>query len=482
MPRPPTRRNRLIKPLANAKQAQNQDPSRNDTESGDRSGPPTSDAAATSRLAHSTDPTEIVRQLRNQTPLSKAQELAIASSPAGEHTATGSRPPTRSRGYSSTLSIAGRKGDLSSRIPGTPAFESSVLSNFRRRPRQASILHMMQDDDGSSDFDDDDFLGGLSPEDESTPLNLSRGKSLVIRPAVSPSPVKPSLPSSGKSSKRKRSVDESEAPESALQVASSPSGSQISDTEGHDSDVSVDLPHLPQSPATFSETQVPPMSSPAPSLTHGVSTPDSHHPSSSAKRPKNTTVRKTAKNKNHISTADLQDKFLPRRRRRWAVRLNGNNFEVLGESDDDDIPSAAHEDDDELSYLPSHKPSQSRRKPASKQKPLRNNRTPQETQTKEDTYLDGNKPNPIKQYGSSSHEPTVVEKENELVVDMSSPLSSALDSDAFDSDFLLDKVPTKTFLSDELRLQALKFAEVDRWQMEYEDVLFSSTQEKGTFR
>jgi hypothetical protein len=64
---------------------------------------------------------------------------------------------------------------------------------------------------------------------------------------------------------------------------------------------------------------------------------------------------------------------------------------------------------------------------------------------------------------------------------MSSPLSSALDSDAFDSDFLLEQeAPVKNYLSEELRLQALKFAEVDKWQMEFEDVIM--VQENGEFR
>ena len=48
-----------------------------------------------------------------------------------------------------------------------------------------------------------------------------------------------------------------------------------------------------------------------------------------------------------------------------------------------------------------------------------------------------------------------------------SPLSSALDTDELDSEFELDpETSARTYLSEELRLQALKFAEVDRWQME----------------
>jgi hypothetical protein len=53
---------------------------------------------------------------------------------------------------------------------------------------------------------------------------------------------------------------------------------------------------------------------------------------------------------------------------------------------------------------------------------------------------------------------------------MSSPLSSPLDSDAFESDLPSESPPSVNFLSEELRLQAKKFAEVDKWEMEYEDI------------
>ncbi|KAL2824682.1 hypothetical protein BDW59DRAFT_84854 [Aspergillus cavernicola] len=472
MPRPAAKRNRLAtKTLGISKQNQGNDLSRDNVGSRDISRSPRSDAVGSSRLGYTADPSEIIRQLRNQTPLGKAQEFAIGSSPGTEHGGTGSRPATRARGYSSTLSIAGRKGDASSRIPGTPAFESSILSNFRRRPRQASILHMMQDEDGSSDYDDDDFLGGLSPEDESTPLNISRGKSLVLRPAVS-SPTKASSPSSGKSPKRKRSVEEVEVevPQSPPHIASSAPGSPSSESESEERDISVNLPRLPQSSAAFSETMAPPMSSPMPSLTHEMSTPDSDRLTSRTKKSRNSKAKQRTDSKIHVPTAALQDRLLPRRRQRRIARLGASGFEVLSESDDDELPPAA-QDEDELGYLPLRKRPETRRKPASKPKALTKNRAQQEGGKKTNP---GRDPKIAKQYG--------VNKENGPV-DMSSPLSSALESEDFDSDFLLEQeAPVKTYLSDELRYQAAKFAEVDRWQMEFEDVVTVGTQENGTFR
>ncbi|KAL2811170.1 hypothetical protein BJX63DRAFT_287030 [Aspergillus granulosus] len=462
MPRPATKRNRLAaKPLDNSKPKQSHNLSRGVAPSRDISCSPRNDAVGSSQLAHSADPSEIIRQLRNQTPLGKSQEFAIGSSPGTDQRATGSRPPTRARGYSSTLSIAGRKGDTSSRIPGTPAFESSILSNFRRRPRQASILHMMQDE-GSSDYDDDDFLGGLSPEDESTPLNITRGKSLVLRPAVS-SPAKSPLPSSGKSSKRKRSID-AEGPLSPLAVASSGPSSPASHSDIPERETSTIPPPSCPSPATFSETMAPPLSSPVPDLTREMSTPVPDRTPVRLGRSRIPKTRKAPENEPSVPTAALQDQLLPRRRQRRAARKGASGFEVVTDSDEDH--SQANEDDDELSFLPMRNRSQTRRKPASKSKPKSGGK--------------GHKV--IKQYGTNGREDTNVDKENELeLAGMSSPLSSALDSDAFDSDFLLEQeAPVKNYLSEELRLQALKFAEVDKWQMEFEDVI--TVQENGEFR
>lgn len=472
MPRPAAKRNHLA--TVASKQTQSHDSSRDIVGSRDISRSPRSDAVSSSRLANSADPSDIIRQLRNQTPLSKAHGFALGSSPGTEQGATGSRPPTRARGYSSTLSIAGRKGDTSSRIPGTPAFESSILSNFRRRPRQASILHMMHDEDGSSDLDDDDFLGGLSPEDESTPLNISRGKSLVLRPAVSSPEKSPSLLSSGKSSKRKRSVDETEASNSFLDLERSIPGPPTSGMDTRQRESSGDLPHPTQSPATFSETMVPPMSSPVPVLTHEMSTPDSDRQLSRANQAQIPKGAQPSDNKFHIPTAALQDKLLPRRRHKRVARLGASRFDVLSESDGDEVATPAP-DDDELSYLPFRNRSHTRRHPANKPKLVNSNRG------KEDMKLHGKDTTTIKQNGISSRKETNGGKENEST-DMSSPLSSALESDELDSEFDLEQEPPiKAYLSEELRMQALKFAEVDKWQMEFEDVI-TNTQENGAFR
>lgn len=63
-------------------------------------------------------------------------------------------------------------------------------------------------------------------------------------------------------------------------------------------------------------------------------------------------------------------------------------------------------------------------------------------------------------------------KENEPVdtSPLSSPLSSPPDSEESESESTAESTLGSHFLSDELRLQAKKFADVDKWELEFEDV------------
>lgn len=209
------------------------------------------------------------------------------------------------------------------------------------------------------------------------------------------------------------------------------------------------------------------MSSPVPNLTHGMSTPDSDRQQSRAKRLRIPKTSKPSDNKIQIPTAALQDRLLPRRRQRRAVRQGASRFEVFSESDEDHLSSAAP-DDDELSYLPLQRRSQTQRTINDQGEPNSN-------------HHEGDQKS-LKRYGAKSHEDAHASKENEPA-DLSSPLSSALDSDELESQFDLEPdAPVKAYLSEELRMQALKFAEVDKWKMEFEDVIIASTQENGAFR
>lgn len=392
------------------------------------------------------------QQSKNHTPLTRSYEQAIGSSPTGERVATGSRPPTRARGYSSTLSIGGRKGDMSSRVPGTPAFESSILSNFHRRPRQGSILQMMQADDGSSDLDDDDFLGGLSPQDESTPLNVSRGKSLMARRSGIARSESPASPSSGGSGKRKRGPEE-------LQVQQSPPGiventqGDPSEADDHHSEESAseNTPHPQERLEAFSQTMAVPASS------------SPQHSPATASRMTSAgpeTAREVSK-RNHVSTAALQDRVLPRRRLRQRGHGQEADFDVP--SDEDGYPAAEH-DDDELSYLPRKvaKPANSQRKPTRKARTL------------PDPAANSRKMAPKKQ--NLRHKPPT--EKRVYSAKRNSDKENRTDSESETSDAnsgLGSAEPNAPWLmSEELRLQAKKFSEVDQWQMEYEDVTAGS--------
>ncbi|PYH87742.1 hypothetical protein BO71DRAFT_489332 [Aspergillus ellipticus CBS 707.79] len=277
-----------------------------------------------SQLATCAETSENAGKYKHQTPMAKTQEYAIDSSPMGERGATGSRPVTRARGYSSTLSVVGRKGDAGSKVPGTPAFESSILSNFRRRPRQPSILQMMQTDDGSSDLDDDVFLGGLSPEDESTPLDLSKGRSLLTGHRALPSPSFPAS-SSGGLRKRKMPAEESRIPQfDAEDMEHSPDISPGSSQRHSKFGVSADSPRAPAAPAAPSLMWEPPLSSSPPlSPTRTVSMPTT----AQSKRMNMSAERVISKNIG-LPTSALQHRLLPRRNNMQRKLLGITNPKV----------------------------------------------------------------------------------------------------------------------------------------------------------
>jgi hypothetical protein len=335
---------------------------------------------------------------------------------------------------------------------------------------------MQADDDGSSDLDDDDFLGGLSPNDESTPLNLSRGKSLLIKPTdkSSPSPSESPL-SPGGSRKRKRMTQEIQVPQSPVDmVEDTPTATPIrhgdsrhdighelpeddeaepDDEELGDQEVDVErVEATPQSqrfPEILSQTMLPPASSPAGSVTPSDSTP----------RP---VQRKKSKAPSHLSTANLQDKLLPRRRRRLRA-INDYSDES------DDQYDAASGDEDELNY-PSQR-SSGRRAGKSKPKPLANSRNPKQKKIKEKKTKDKSKEPATYSRSRTSG----VNKENETILSSpsSSPLSSPPESDVSDSESV--ETEATRCVSDELRAAVKKFAEVDQWEMEFEDVSASES-------
>lgn len=468
MPRPAPKRNRLTKGAKVAKSNSTEEPDQ--TDSNAAKSPPAESAESA--------PEDPRRTLRSQTPLTQRNEHAIESSPTGERPGTGSRPgtasrpPTRSRGYSSTLSFAGRKGDTSSRIPGTPGFESSVLSNFRRRPRQQSILHHLQAEDDSLELDDDDFLGGLSPEDESTPLHLSRGKSLLIQQDNQSQSPSESPPSSAGSRKRKR-AEEIQVPQSPSVVITNRVVDTIEDTPNptpalreQTPDESDETPRPLRLADILSQTMLPPTSSPMSSIATG---PRSPSVSSQLGR-----AGKKSKIPAHLSTALLQERLLPRRRQRQRRGQPAGEFDLPSDESDDGMHDAASGDEDELSYLPVRR--SRRRGTSTKPKPLGNAQDKSKLNNQTRRISRSKSAPPAKPAEASkrtrrsrSRRSGDIDKENEqhLSSPSSSPLSSPPDSEASESEA---EVQPRRFMSEELRAAAAKFAEIDKWEMEFEDV------------
>src|ERR1700735_5212740 len=132
MPRPPAKRNRrppgeLSKPVQKAEPASRSVQGIDDSDDSDglvRAIPgfsnPSKGLAVMTGAFGDADTDNALEHIpkKARTPIPKSREQAIESSPIADRIGTGSRPPTRARGYSSTLSLAGRQGD--SRIPNTP--------------------------------------------------------------------------------------------------------------------------------------------------------------------------------------------------------------------------------------------------------------------------------------------------------------------------------------------------------------------------
>jgi hypothetical protein len=441
MPRPPARRARTVRQAPGKGSIKPVEKNSNTTEDESQA------KVATPRRGGQIESADL-------TPTRDPNENVIASSPAENTTTTSIRPPTRARGYSSTLSLVGRKGDFNSRIGSTPGFESSILSNFKKRSRQPSLLQMMQaDDEDSSDFDDEDFLGGFSPQDESTPLNVARVSNAAERQlVVSPSRPPPliSAPSSTESRKRKRlsRVDNDEHVEPALPSSRSSSVSTLTPA--------------PESPVAGSSDELP-------SFT--MATPMS---SSTASPVRLMTVeRRTAATSEEtkplpkVSTLSLQARFLPQRRIRRRQQADN--------SDDEDIDSANEDpDEDELTREVMRRPQRSRKKALS-------TATSDKTNAKLGKSNRGGKKNNTKAAGKTvdpqgsksqrTYSRQVADKENDYLSDNSSLLSSPPPSEDLESDTDLPSHASKKRVSSrELQNAALKFAEVDQWEMEFEDV------------
>ncbi|KAH6712215.1 hypothetical protein BKA61DRAFT_81778 [Leptodontidium sp. MPI-SDFR-AT-0119] len=380
---------------------------------------------------------------------------------------------------------------------GTPAHVGSAIKigTFKRREREPSILRTAQKAQQEEAFDYDDDEDDFHPEDESTPLNLSKTRNMTSSSggpsssnsrkrklsAVQVPRSSPSLPSP-RANEADETIpatnplsDEQEADEAEPSPRLLPSIEARSDTPEPLSETmappqsSSPLPSSPELPPRTRRapsrgrrplrgrtppprTQDSPISSP-PSLTHSPNRPA--HSAATTRKP-----QRQAPPPSTFSTAQLQA-LLPRRRQRTTAR---DPFDVPSSGDEVDVSGLAA-DDDELSYL--NVQARSRRHTSVRA------RTP--AALKRGGKLNRPVPKPkdstVKRtYGSRAN--AASDKENTVEVDPDDSLAPIPDDDPDDPE---NSQELEERVGKELKRAAKKFQEVDKWELEFEEVTASSS-------
>ncbi|KLJ12660.1 hypothetical protein EMPG_12333 [Blastomyces silverae] len=430
-----------------------------------------------------------------------------AQTPISKHQNGASDLPTRIDAMSSAAGKAihpshPNRGDASSRVQkiGTPAFESSMLSNFRRRPRQPSILQMMQGDPSSELDDDDDMLGSFNPDDESTPLKFSNCQSIPYDSISTPSSAPRNL---SPASLTKRKLHN----KTQVQVSLSPDPSElaIAADENTDNSTSEDdslpTPRGAQSPEPLellSQTMMPPESSPASSVEkRRLDTAHDERPENEKSLPSRERQPATVY-KPRVSTETLRENLLPQRRRLQRRRVL-NHSNTLTSDDNENEPffsdhsDTFEADQDELSYTASRVSKkrkdmagvpEARKGRGNKERTdtVGNNRNRRRTPAMKSSNNIGpsknahlarsNTGDKTTYFSPNSHE-GLTDKENQSIRASSPPLDS---EEPFSTADISPPASERVFLSDELMQQAQKFAEISQWPLEFEDVAVASCQ------
>ena len=384
---------------------------------------------------------------------------------------------------------------------GTPAQVGSALKigNFKRRAREPSILGTAQKSQPRPLEYDDDDEDDFNPEDESTPLKLSKTRNMNTSSASSSNPRKRKL----SSVQVPRSSPSLPSPRRSEPEETIPATGPLSDEEADGSDLgSPESDHglIPSiegrsiTPEILSETMAPPhssssaASSPEPALplhrapSRGrrplrgrtpppmtqdspISSPPSlthspNRPVMAATKPKPKPKRQPPP-PSTFSTAQLQS-LLPRRRRR-QVR---DPFDIPSSDDEVDISGLAS-DDDELSHLTlrarSRRSAVSRRTPA----PLKGPRNAK-------SAAKGKQPATKRTYGAQARATSDKENVGEVDPDDSlGPLPDDVGNASSENSQELEKRVGK-----ELKAAARKFQEVDKWELDFEEVTASSSSPK----
>jgi hypothetical protein len=407
------------------------------------------------------------------------------------------------------------------RAQGTPAVETSILAlaNFKRRPRQPSIIRMVQQTSelgNQSDFDEtladlDNTLRDFdefNPDDESTPLHLTKRQSGSF--SASTSHHKPATKSRNSSARKRKHDDEEDdiqVPRSSPPLASSPPRIARRTVSDPDSSATSSLPEhaipsteLDPEPQAdigrYSETMAPPLSSSdisSPPRSRHVTNPRPDKRRKTTARPgreanvEATNSRKTKLKKGpKISTAALQS-LLPsaRNKKRSAAKTDTYDLPSSDSIDANDMGIEINFDSDELAQ------------------PARKRRATTATVRTPIGKADGNRgrkkkgaPNsPVpgrKALAPTANEKqrrtygrTQAEKENDETLIISDEDSNSEDDQIYGDGARKSRQRDSGVglaASTELAAARKKFEEVDQWEMEFESVDLGGGQSSASWR
>lgn len=383
-------------------------------------------------------------------------------------------------------------------VPATPRVGLASAfrgSNFKRRPRQPSLLQLVQAQANPQDELDDD-LDDFHPVDESTPF--LQAKSQLV-PETSLSSSLESSASQSSSRKRKLStpivqVERSQSPETRLSSPRKSPATLESDLEDEDEDScilplpsknqndhpepSLPVPESPQMSQSkqWSDTCAPPQSS----------SPISHEPSKhplQRGRPKRhfpPASSPGSRPPKPLSTATLQN-LLPRRRVRPATREH-DPFDMPSSSDVEIDTSRLSAEADELSVpaKPKVRAKKHTKDPLAKT-PITKTKKPRGSVRSKDDGRGAWQPKPPKKTPRPNKSKTYARaeaiKSNERDENANAS-GDDNDDDAQDHHTSSNPLTHSSPATTELQRLAQKFREVDRWELEVEDVTPSSASQR----
>ena len=354
----------------------------------------------------------------------------------------------------------------------TPNGAISFLGTLKPRRRQNSILHLVENDanDDSTAFSLGDDVGFL-PDAVSTPVDVGKPKaeSILRRSSLLSDTIemRPNGANKIANTSSRSGLDAAQLQETI--VARQPV-TQISGLK------TLPLPNptakLSRVPRRESDLMAPPESSSSP-----VSSPaKSLEPSPVKGRSK-----RQANVGRPIATKDLQ-RMMPQKPRSRRERKQTQAFDIPSDSSLTDPPPSSSPEQDEESFLPSSKlrrntkkgrtkPSRNGQKPNSTLSPITaNSRSAKSPSQLRNTSSKVTKPTKVKGYTSTSRRPAKRPlgigngKENRRNDTSSKDMAGHArgnDGDVSDSEGLV---------SDSLKAQRDMFAEIDKWEMKFEEV------------